>query len=68
MCIHCDYYVWENNEGEYRDNGVIYNKKNILLHKRCKNSWLSNESSKNIKDKLKKMNTKEKDKWFNIRI
>ena len=64
-CIHCDYYVWENNEGEYRDNGVIYNKNNILLHKRCKNSWLSNESSKNIKDKLKKMNTKEKDKWFN---
>jgi len=27
MCIYCDYYVWENNEGEYRDNGVIYNKK-----------------------------------------
>jgi len=48
---------------------MIFQLKNRkFLPKICKNSWLSNESSKNIKDKLKKMNSKEKDKWFNIKI
>lgn len=64
ICIHCDYYVWENNNGEFRENGVIHNNKEILLHKKCKESWLNGYSSQIIKKQINRMNNEKKDKWF----